>query len=81
MSNLFEDIFSVGLEDESETSQRPSEDEQASPTTEESTPVAATANTGKTDLNAVGQAQQEQSETEQETATSTDVTDTDTTDS
>ena len=60
MSNLFEDIFSVGLEDESETS----------PTTEE-----------KTDLNAVGQAQQEQSEAEQETDTSTEVTDSNTTDS
>ena len=76
MSNLFEDIFSVGLEDEAETN----------PTTEESTPVAATANTatadtGKTDLNAVGQAQQEQSEAQEETAASTEVTDSDTTDS
>lgn len=72
MSNLFEDIFSVGLEDESENPS-PSEDEQASPTTEENT-----------DLNAVGQAQQEQSEstvtdesTTAETATDTDVTDSD----
>lgn len=61
MSNLFEDIFSVGLEDESQT---------VTDSTEE-----------KTDLNAVGQAQQEQSEAEQETDTSTEVTDSDTTDS
>ena len=72
MSNLFEDIFSVGLEDESETN----------PTTEESTPVDATADTGKTDLNAVGQAQQEQSETTvTDTNESNDTADTDTTDS
>ena len=70
MSNLFEDIFSVGLEDE-QASPRPSEDEsETSPTTEE-----------KTDLNAVGQAQQEQSEANQETDTSTEVTVSDTTDS
>ena len=72
MSNLFEDIFSVGLEDETETN----------PTTEESTPVGATADTGKTDLNAVGQAQQEQSEQEPAaTDESNDTTDVDTTDS
>lgn len=73
MSNLFEDIFSVGLEDESETN----------PTTEESTPVDATANTEeKTDLNAVGQAQQEQSEQEPAVTDETnDTADADTTDS
>lgn len=61
MSNLFEDIFSVGLEDETD----------ASPTTE-----------GKTDLNAVGQAQQEQSEqTVTDTDESNDKADNDTTDS
>lgn len=61
MSNLFEDIFSVGLEDESETS----------PTTEE-----------KTDLNAVGQAQQEQSEQAVDTTDESNGTaDADTTDS
>lgn len=71
MSNLFEDIFSVGLEDE-----------QANPTTEESTPVGAAADTGKTDLNAVGQAQQEQSEqTVTDTDEPNDTADTDTTDS
>ena len=59
MSNLFEDIFSVGLEDEQEN-----------PTTE-----------GKTDLNAVGQAQQEQSETPVTTEESSDTADADTTDS
>ena len=72
MSNLFEDIFSVGLEDESETN----------PTTEESTPVDATVDTKeKTDLNAVGQAQQEQSETPVTTDESNDTADADTTDS
>lgn len=68
MSNLFEDIFSVGLEDE-----------QASPDTEESTPVDETAVTGKTDLNAVGQAQQEQSEstvTDESSTAETEATDT-----
>lgn len=61
MSNLFEDIFSVGLEDETETN----------PTTEE-----------KTDLNAVGQAQQEQSEQTVDTIDeSNDTADSDTTDS
>ena len=68
MSNLFEDIFSVGLEDEQENPS-PSEDEQASPDTEE-----------KTDLNAVGQAQQEQSEstvTDESTTADTDTTDSD----
>ena len=71
MSNLFEDIFSVGLEDE-----------QANPTTEESTPVDAAADTGKTDLNAVGQAQQEQSEqTVTDTDEPNDTADADTTDS
>lgn len=62
MSNLFEDIFSVGLEDESETN----------PTTDENT-----------DLNAVGQAQQEQSETtvtDESTTAETDATDSDATD-
>lgn len=68
MSNLFEDIFSVGLEDEQENPS-PSEDEQASP------------DTGKTDLNAVGQAQQEQSEqavdtTDESTTAETEATDT-----
>lgn len=71
MSNLFEDIFSVGLEDEAETN----------PTTEESSPVEATADTEeKTDLNAVGQAQQEQSEstvTDESTTADTDATDSD----
>lgn len=82
MSNLFEDIFSVGLEDESETSQRPNGDEQANPTTKDASPVDATADTGKTDLNAVGQAQQEQSEQEPAvTDESNDTTDADTTDS
>lgn len=69
MSNLFEDIFSVGLEDE-----------QDNPTTEESLPVDATADTGKTDLNAVGQAQQEQSEstvTDESTTADADATDSD----
>lgn len=59
MSNLFEDIFSVGLEDETETN----------PTTEENT-----------DLNAVGQAQQEQSEstvTDESTTAETEATDSD----
>lgn len=68
MSNLFEDIFSVGLEDEQENPS-PSEDEQASPTTEENT-----------DLNAVGQAQQEQSEstvTDESNTTETEATDSD----
>lgn len=62
MSNLFEDIFSVGLEDETD----------ASPTTE-----------GKTDLNTVGQAQQEQSEqtVTDTTGESNDTADVDTTDS
>lgn len=70
MSNLFEDIFSVGLEDETDTNT----------TTEESSPVDATADTGKTDLNAVGQAQQEQSEstvTDESTTAETDATDSD----
>lgn len=76
MSNLFEDIFSVGLEDETDVG----------PTTEESTPVEASANTaladtGKTDLNAVGQAQQEQSEQTDTTDESNDTADVDTTDS
>lgn len=74
MSNLFEDIFSVGLEDETDVS----------PTTEESTPVDATADTGKTDLNAVGQAQQEQSEStaiDGSTTAETDAKDSDATDS
>lgn len=74
MSNLFEDIFSVGLEDETD----------ASPTTEESTPVDTAADTGKTDLNAVGQAQQEQSEStaiDGSTTAETDATDSDATDS
>lgn len=60
MSNLFEDIFSVGLEDENDTN----------PTTAEE----------KTDLNAVGQAQQEQSEstvTDESTTADTDATDSD----
>lgn len=68
MSNLFEDIFSVGLEDEQENPS-PNEDEQASPTAEE-----------KTDLNAVGQAQQEQSEsavTDESTTAESEVTDSD----
>lgn len=61
MSNLFEDIFSVGLEDETDVN----------PTTEETT-----------DLNAVGQAQQEQSEqTVTDTDESNDTADADTTDS
>lgn len=72
MSNLFEDIFSVGLEDETDTNS----------TIEEPSPVEATANTGKTDLNAVGQAQQEQSEqTVTDTDESNDTADADTTDS
>lgn len=64
MSNLFEDIFSVGLEDENDTN----------PTTAEE----------KTDLNAVGQAQQEQSEstvTDGSTTDETEATDSDVTDS
>lgn len=59
MSNLFEDIFSVGLEDENDTN----------PTTAEE----------KTDLNAVGQAQQEQSEatvTDDSSTAETEATDT-----
>lgn len=59
MSNLFEDIFSVGLEDETDVN----------PDTEE-----------KTDLNAVGQAQQEQSEatvTDESTTAETEATDSD----
>lgn len=74
MSNLFEDIFSVGLEDETDVSH----------TTEESTPVDAAVDTGKTDLNAVGQAQQEQSEstvTDESTTAETEATDSDVTDS
>lgn len=70
MSNLFEDIFSVGLEDETDVSPRPSEDEsETNPTTEENT-----------DLNAVGQAQQEQSEstvTDESTTAETEATDSD----
>lgn len=72
MSNLFENIFSVGLEDETETN----------PTTEEPTPVDVAADTGKTDLNAVGKAQQEQSEQEPAaTDESNDTADADITDS
>lgn len=72
MSNLFEDIFSVGLEDETDVS----------PTTEDASPVDVTADTGKTDLNAIGQAQQEQSEqTVTDTVESSDTADADTTDS
>ena len=69
MSNLFEDIFSVGLEGEQENP-HPSEDEtDVNPDTEE-----------KTDLNAVGQAQQEQSEstvTDESTTAETEATDSD----
>ena len=60
MSNLFEDIFSVGLEDENDTNQTTAEE--------------------KTDLNAVGQAQQEQSEstvTDGSTTAETEATDSD----
>lgn len=69
MSNLFEDIFSVGLEDEQENP-HPSEDEtDVNPDAEE-----------KTDLNAVGQAQQEQSEstvTDESSTAETEATDSD----